>query len=300
MREDKGKDKSEKLTKGVAPIVQVSEIKAGCDYLKAVNLPEGALPSVIISYQTSLALRKLIREEQNLTAEQRAALVSTREDIVITPFIIGKIDKFVRDFQFPYSTLYLSQDRKTGAISINPKAAGWRMKLRADPRIFKSWEIVSVDYQDFPDERAVTVHLVAHFWNGETHAATGSCSTKEKGKQDWPISTLKMTAETRAQNRAIRACLGLPFEFAEDIIEFQEQEKEFEVAPVSEEGVTGKAGMTKLSFVTRARKEFNYSVKDILNKLGIANLADIEDFDEAFIRLQTIHAAEQEPEAEKA
>jgi len=269
-----------------ALIVPRADIQSAEGFLKMVNLPEEALPTVIITYQSALALKKLIKEERSLTREQRMALVSMRDDVVISDFIADKIDKFVRENQFPYSSLYLSLDR-SGAILINPRAIGWRMRLRADPRIFKNWEIRSVETKERPDERVVTVQLVGHFWTGEQYSAIGSCSSKERGKENWPTSTLQMTAETRAQNRATRAALGLPFEFAEDVIEFQEQEEgKFEAVPVSQER---KSKMTKLMFVKTIREEFDYSVKDVLNKLGVENLADIEDFEEALAKLRKIY-----------
>jgi len=268
-------------------IVPHSEIEVGREYLESVNLPPEALPSIIISYQTALAIKKMIEEERKLTQDQRMALVAAKDDIVITPFVAEKVERFVKDFQFPYSTLYLSQTGNT--ITVNPKAIGWRMKLRADPRIFKSWEPVSVDYKEFPDEKIVTVRLVAHFWNGESYSATGSCSSKERGKKDWPFSTLEMTAETRAQNRAIRASLGLPFEVAEDVIEWQEQERALETfettsAPSEE--------MTRMKFITIARVELGYSVRDILARLGVTKITDISDFAEALEKLKAIREQE--------
>jgi len=275
-----------KYEEHLIPFVERSLVLAAQEYIETVGLPKEALPSVISAAQTKMALEKIVNEQRALPDEARRELISSSQSI--TEPLLAKADEVVATTGFPYHALYITKDSQVGV-----KAMGWRLKGRSDPRIIKEWSVIERRVEELPDgSRRYVVEKTLHFWNGESYTSIGSCSSAEPLRRDAPASILEMIAETRAETRALRSALGLPFEIAEDL-EDTERRRFVEVGPSerSEE-------WNFLRFIRECRRELGLGAPEAANLLGVPleQLPFLGAFEQHFARLREILAAKSEGE----
>ena len=262
--------------------MQPSLISAAKKYLEATSLPPEALTSVLSMVSSHYGLMNLIKYQQKLPSDRRKSMVGTSPGYVVTDGRLQEIDAFVRMNNLPYNVLYISRD---GSIAI--KAAGWRMRAQADPRVFKGWDDTPVELVNLADGNIMfRKRVTAIFWTGETFSAEGACDLHEmqsrRQKTESPPSFALMVAETRSKTRALRDAIGLPFEVAEDIVA-----GELAAIPAASELLPAiKPSKMGISEFLAACKERGMKVTDIVARLQIKNLGEILDYQTALQKLQ--------------
>jgi len=252
----------------------VSEAKK---YLEATSLPQEALTSALIMVRNHQNLAKLIDHQKKLDPERRKRMVGTQPQKPISDSKLAEIDEFAESNMIPYNCLYIT---KEGDIAI--RAAGWRMRAQADPRILKGFENVigSMENIDGTDVYTSSGELV--FWTGERFPAVGSASSDEPRGSRTPKAHLRMIAETRMQTRAFRLALGLPYEIAEDVAEAEqsgqqppqpEAEGEVDSAPKLLASARQKYGLDRNAILEILSNEWGTDLK---------SLGGISDFAQAW------------------
>jgi hypothetical protein len=204
-------------------LVPENIITAAQEYTKQMSMPPEATASVLRTIQAAHALRAMVDSQHALEPATKRRLIASKAGI--TDQLLASIDAYCLANIFPYSFISVIEGQ------IYPMAQGLNLKLLADPRIFRGWEIVSKEILVIPDKNYICrIKAKGIFANGETYEATGvadSVQLLQRNKATTP-ALVELKAETRAKRRAAINALPLMGMIIEDSSDVEGEKSEQE------------------------------------------------------------------------
>ena len=223
---------------------------------------------------------KAIQEEYDAPIDQRRALIRS-EGGTITDYQVEIITNAARRYLLPVSAMALIPTR-TG---VNPyvTADGFLWRVHNDSRGRAS---IDVDILQWADENHPVARAKARvtFQDGTYATDVAQLSLDEEKKRNPKASfdTINKKVSTSAVRRACAKSVGIPFPVFEEYIEFERTP----VSPPREHIQKPEDKIRNIAeFLAEAWNNYGVKEGEILGILGISNLSEISDFDEALERL---------------
>jgi len=264
-------------------LVLFEGLKEVQEVTKSMALPPEAVLSVLKAREAYRKLESMVEEQRKLPDEARKKLVQSKSPL--TDYGLKLVDDFVAVHRIPYSCMALIEG------SPYPRAEGIRLRLQADPRIFKGYRLEPLVIPNEASNNALAVvRCFAEFWNGEVYEDIGACDYKEEEdrRRTKPpfVGQIVEKAVTRAQRRVGIRALDIPTTVAEELQDWYELEEREAEAKVEERVEVETKGIANLAeFLAKCFTELQLRRGDIEAKLGM-KLSDITDFDGAFETLR--------------
>lgn len=182
-------------------------IHAAQEYTKQMSMPPEAISSVLRTLQAARVLREMVDSQSKADNETKRRLLVHSKNEPIGDALIKSVDSYCLANMFPYSFIAIIEQQ------IYPLASGLNLKLLADPRIFRGWQIVNKETITVPSEKPgepnknyicrITVRAI--FANGDTSEGTGVCDivelSQKRSKTPPTPTNVELKAETRAKRR---------------------------------------------------------------------------------------------------
>ena len=194
-------------------------IKLAQEYTKQMSMPPEATSSVLRALQAAQALRSMVDSQYKSNDDTKRRLIVHAPKESIGDALLKSIDNYCLTNIFPYSFVAIIDQK------IYPMALGLNLKLLADPRIFRGWQIVTKETIITEGKEGKEGNYIcrvtkrANFANGEFYESTGICDYRQliaaNTKNPGP-ALVEMKAETRAERRAALKALALMGMIIED------------------------------------------------------------------------------------
>lgn len=194
-------------------------ITAAQEYTKQMAMQPEAISSVLRTLQAYKSLKALVEAQSALDKEAKLRLIQRSKNEPIGDLLLKSIDGYCQANCFPYNFIAVINQ------NIYPMAQGLNLKLMADPRIFRSYQLVSKEIVVTDKNYICRTTKRILFANGESYEETGVCDivqlmARTSDKNPPTPALVEMKAETRAERRcAIKALplMGMVLEDSSDV-----------------------------------------------------------------------------------
>jgi hypothetical protein len=275
-------------TELVAPQEYHGKLQNFVQLREDMGLPKEATVSLIKAFDVNQKVDSTILQQAKLPEDARRKLIQGKGNV--PPGLLPKFDAFVAMHRVPYNNVVNIEG--TPYIDVG----GFRLKTQGDFRCWRSAEIIEEE-QGYVENPALPTGGMwwarckwrGIFWNGESYTGLGAADSLELGKKrPGGIATYMdviQMARTRGERNLYRTASGIPVPAAEDITEDVITIIPAEVKEPTPQMPTSPEN--KVQFISMALAKFpGVDVKSIIKALDIESIDEIEDFGQAWSKLE--------------